>query len=218
MGAEPLTILLVDDHEFVREGVRRLLEKQPGWQVVGEAACGEAAFSRIGSLRPDIVVMDIQMPGLDGLETSARIRQDFPETKIIVLSAHTELATIKRALHLGISAYITKSGNPEELLCAIRAATSARVYLGEEVSALVLQDYMKVVVDSKPASKPVLSEREQLLLKLIAEGKRNKEIAEVMRISHMSAETYRSRLMRKLNCTSTAELTRHAIREGIAAP
>lgn len=218
MNAEPLKIILVDDHEFMREGVRRLLEKQPGWQVAGEAGRGDEAILLIRSLRPDILVVDIQLPGQDGLELSEHILQEFPGTKIVVLSAHTELATIKRALRLGVSAYITKSGPPEEILRAIRAALAARVYLGEDIASLVLEDYMKVVVKPAATLKPALSERERLLLKLIAEGKRNKEIAEALQISHMSAETYRSRLMRKLNCTSAAELIRYAIREGIATP
>jgi DNA-binding NarL/FixJ family response regulator len=209
--------MLVDDHQFVREGVRRMLEQQPGWQVVGEADCGDAAISLTGSLRPDTVVMDLQLPGQDGLEISERILQEFPGTKIVVLSAHTELASVRRALHLGVSAYITKSGPAEELLRAIRAAQGQRVYLSEEVAALVVQDYLKVVVHPKAEAKPLLTDRERLLLRLIAEGKRNKEIAQALRISPMSAETYRSRLMRKLNCTSAAELTRYAIREGIAS-
>jgi len=216
MNAENIRILLVDDHQLMREGVRRLLNEQPGWQVVGEADRGVSALELARTLHPDVVVMDIHLPGQDGVGVSESILQELPGARIVVLSADTELATVKRALQSGVAAYLTKSGPSDELVQAIRAVWGQRVYLCNEVADVMLQDYMKVVVNPKPAKKPVLTERERLLLKLVAEGKRNKEIAEALQIGLMSAETYRSRLMHKLKCNCTAELIRYAIREGIA--
>lgn len=215
MDATELKILLVDDHQMMREGVRRVLAEQPGFRVVAEAATGQTALDLMRAAAPDVVIMDLHLPGEDGIAITARIRSEFPGVRIVVLSADTDLATVQRALQIGVSGYIAKNGAPEELVRAIREAADQRVYLCREVASVVVQDYMKLVINRSAPLKPALSERERALLTLVAEGKRNKEIAEALQIGVKSVETYRSRLMRKLNCASTAELTRYAIREGI---
>ncbi|HEY9175644.1 MAG TPA: response regulator transcription factor [Verrucomicrobiae bacterium] len=215
MDATELKILLVDDHQMMREGVRRVLAEQPGFRVVAEAATGQTALDLMRAAAPDVVIMDLHLPGEDGIAITARIRSEFPGVRIVVLSADTDLATVQRALQIGVSGYIAKNGPPEELVRAIREAADQRVYLCREVASVVVQDYMKLVINRSAPLKPALSERERALLTLVAEGKRNKEIAEMLQIGVKSVETYRSRLMRKLNCASTAELTRYAIREGI---
>jgi DNA-binding NarL/FixJ family response regulator len=218
MEEKVIRIVLVDDHQMMREGVRRMLSEQPGMQVVGEAASGEAALEQVRATNPDLVIMDIHLPGEGGIESSARILAEFPGVKLVVLSADTELATVQKALQVGVSGYITKAGSPVELIKAVQAAMDERVHLSQEVAEVVVQDYMKMVVGRSEPAKPVLTDRERLLLKLVAEGKRNKEIAEALRVGTNSVETYRSRLMRKLNCRSAAELIRYGIREGYAAP
>lgn len=215
MSAQKTKILLVDDHRMMREGVRRMLAEQSGLTVVGEAASRPAALEQVRALSPDVVLMDVHLPGADGIEVSARILAEFPSVKVVALSADTNLATVHRALQAGVSAYITKTGPPEELLRAIREVVDHRVYLCPDVASLVVQDYLRLVVDKSAPVKATLSDRERHLLKLVAEGKRNKEIAEALQIGVKSVETYRSRLMHKLNCGSAAELTRYAIREGI---
>jgi DNA-binding NarL/FixJ family response regulator len=216
MSADEIRILLVDDHQMLREGVRRMLAEQPGFRVIGEAASSQAALDQVRMATPDVVVMDIHLPGEGGIETSARILAEFPEVRIVVLSADMALATVQRALHVGVSAYITKNGTPEEMGRAIREAMDRRVFLSPEVASVVVDDYMKLVVHRSAPAKPALSERERTLLQLVAAGKRNKEIAEALQVGVKSVETYRSRLMKKLGCASTNELTRYAIREGLA--
>ena len=218
MNTDDIKVLLVDDHPMMREGVRRILAEQTGIRVVGEAASSQTALTQVQLERPDVVVMDIHLPGDDGIEISERILGTFPGTKIVVLSADMDLATVQRALQVGVSGYVAKNSPPEEIVRAIREAVDQRVHLSPEIAAVVVQDYMKQVVQRSAPLKPTLTERERLLLKLVAEGRRNKEIAEMLQIGAKSVETYRSRLMRKLNCASTAELTRYAIREGITTP
>lgn len=218
MEEKAVRIVLVDDHQLMREGVRRILAEQAGIQVVGEAASCEAALEQVRAANPDLVIMDIHLPGEGGIESSAKILAEFPGVKLVVLSADTDLATVQKALEVGVSGYITKTGPPEELSKAIRAAMDERVHLSQDVAEVVLRDYMKMVVGRDQTAKPVLTDRERLLLKLVAEGKRNKEIAEALQVGVNSVETYRSRLMRKLNCGSAAELIRYGIREGYATP
>jgi DNA-binding NarL/FixJ family response regulator len=218
MNAREIKILLVDDHPMLRQGVRFTLSQQPDLRVVGEASNGADALCQVRALGPDVVVMDVHLPDEDGIKASEAILAEFPQTKIVVLSADTNLATVHSALQAGLSAYITKEGPSEDLVRAIREVMDQRIYLCPEISSLVVQDYMQTVIKRAPTTKYALTDRERTLLKLVAEGKRNKEIAEVLQVGVSSVETYRSRLMRKLNCGSAADLTRYAIREGISSP
>jgi two-component system, NarL family, response regulator NreC len=215
MNMEEIRIVLVDDHQMLRAGVRRILAEQSGLLVVGEASDGAAALDEVRATKPNVVVVDIHMPGEDGIALSERLLKEFPGIKVIVLSADADLATITRALHAGVSGYVLKDNPPEDFLQAIREAVDQRVYLSPQVASLVVQDYMKVVVNPTEAPRPVLTARERLLVKLVAEGKRNKEIAEQLQVGVKSVETYRARLMQKLGCASTADLTRYAVREKV---
>lgn len=218
MSAGKTKVLLVDDHKMFRKGLRNLIEEGGEMCVAGEAADGREALDQVRLVSPDVVVMDIHLPGENGIEISRRIRSEFPSVKIIALSSDSDMHLIQNALQAGISGYVIKASAPEELIRSIAEVMDHKVYLCPEVSSLVVNDYMNLVGNrTVEPSKPLLSERERSLLKLIAEGKRNKEIAELLSVAPKSVETYRSRLMKKLGCSSANELTRYAIREGIAA-
>lgn len=217
MNVEEVRILLVDDHEMMRKGLHSLIHGRNGVRIVGEAASRQEALQLVRSLSPAVIVMDILLGGENGIEVSRQILAEFPSIKIIALSSESHLKLIHEALQAGVSAYITKSAAPEELMRAIAVVLDHRVYLCPEVANEVVNDYMNVLgMTTIPAAKPTLTDRERGLLKLVAEGKRNKEIAEALNIGVKSVETYRSRLMKKLGCASANELTRYAIREGIA--
>lgn len=214
MSSSEVKILLVDDHQMMRAGLRRLLAEQADLKIVGEMTGGAEVCERVRHIQPHVVIMDVHMPEKNGIDIAASLLRTNPDIRIIMLSADAELLTIRNALQTGVSGYVTKNSPPSEIVQAIRAAMDNRVHLCPEVAAVVVQDYMNVVIDGKPG-KPSLSGRERTLLEMVAQGKRNKEIALAMQIGVKSVETYRSRLMRKLGCSSPAELTRYAIKEGL---
>lgn len=214
-SVKEIKILLVDNHQMVRQGLRLLIKEQPNMTVVGEASDRKSALEQVRSLSPDLVLMDVHLEGESGIEISRSLLAEFPSLKIIALSGDPDLAVVHDALQAGVSGYITKENSHEELVRAIRTVLDHRLYLSPEVASVVVVDYMKILNEPAGLSKPVLTDRERQLLKLVAEGKRNKEIAEVLAVGVKSVETYRSRLMKKLNCASAADLTRYAIREGI---
>jgi len=217
MNAAGPKILLVDDHNLVRQGVRMLLEHQPGLVVVGEAGDGNSAVQQLKTLSPDIVILDVHLPGENGVQVSRRLLAEAPAVKIIVLSADPNLALVHAALLAGVSGYVTKDQNGEELLRAIRAVCDHQIYLSPVLVSAVVVDYKQVLHERVEADRHLLSNQERQLLKGIAEGKRNKEIAAESGASLKTVEASRSRLMKKLGCRSPAELVRYAIREGIAS-
>jgi DNA-binding NarL/FixJ family response regulator len=218
MNPKEIKILLVDDHAMLRHGLGRLIGEQRGLLVVGEAASGQTALEQVRALSPHVVVMDIHLGAENGIEVSRRILAEFPAVKIVVLSADSDLAVVTKALQVGVSAYVSKESGSPELIRAIQAVMDHRIHLSPEVSSVLVRDYMKALGQKTiPASKPILTDRERRLLKLVAEGARNKAIAEALNVGVKSVETYRSRLMRKLGCASANELTRYALREGIAS-
>jgi DNA-binding NarL/FixJ family response regulator len=214
MSRGEIRILLVDDHQMMRAGLRRVLAEQPDFEIAGEMTGNSDVAEVVEETQPHVIIMDVHMPEKNGIEIAAAILSPNPGIKIIMLSADAELPTVRNALQTGVSGYVTKNSPPSEIVQAIRAAMDNRVHLCPEVAAVVVQDYMNVVIEGKP-DKPSLSGRERTLLKMVAQGKRNKEIALAMQIGVKSVETYRSRLMRKLGCSSPAELTRYAIKEGL---
>ena len=216
MSSGEIKILLVDDHQMMRAGLRRVLAEQPDFKIVGEMAGGSEVAGQVKQTLPQVIIMDVHMPERSGIEIAASLLGEFPQVKIIMLSADAELATVRNALQTGVSGYVTKNSSPSEIVQAIRESMDNRVHLCREVASVVVQDYMKVVIEGK-SNRPSISERERELLKMVAHGKRNKEIAQVMQIGVKSVETYRARLMRKLNCGSAAELTRYAIKEGLVS-
>lgn len=210
-------VFIVVDHAMMREGLRRILQEQDGITVVGEAANSQLALDQIRALSPQVVVMDMHLE--HGTAVARRVLEEFPDVRIVVLSADSSLPVVTKALQAGVSAYVITKNDPAELVHAIQAVMNRRTYFCQEVAAVVIGDYMKILANEtfSPA-KPVLTDRQRRLLELVAGGKRNKEIAELLGIGVKSAETSRLRLMKKLGCSGASELTRYAIREGIMSP
>lgn len=213
-----LKLLLVDDHPLMRLGVRQALGLKPGLAVAGEASTGALAVRLAAELKPDLVVVDIHLPDINGIEASRQILAATPAIKIVIFSSDGARDLVDEALQAGVCGYILKSSATEELEQAIDQVMAGRLYLSPGISEGILEDYRKSLVEEPPAGGPLLSERERALLRLVAAGRRNKEIAAELGISIKSVEAHRSRLMKKLACPSSAELIRYAIREGLASP
>jgi DNA-binding NarL/FixJ family response regulator len=208
-----IDILLADDHLLVRQGIKVLLERE-GFSVVGEASDGREALRQAQMLRFDVAVLDLAMPLLNGVDAGRAILQARPKAKVVLLTMHTEDHQILQALHAGIKGYVLKSRAAEELVHAIHEVAKGRLYLTPSVSETVAQAYLlKTEIPSDP-----LSPRERECLQLIAEGKSTKEVAALLGISVKTAESHRTRLMRKLNVHETASLVRYAIHKGLVQP
>jgi len=209
-------MLLVDDHQLVRQGLRRLVELEKDMRVVGEASDENSAMELVRQFNPDFVIMDLYLSQACGIEAGRRICSEFPRTKVIALSSDANPQTAVKALRAGFSGYVLKENRVEELIRAIRVVAANKIYLCPSVSTSVTQCFMETIGDdAETIGKPELTERERRLLVMVAEGKRGKEIADVLQVNPKSIETYRSRLMKKLGCASIADLTRYAIREGL---
>ena len=211
------TLLLVDDHSMMLDALRKMIERQPHLSVVGAASTGESAVKLALELTPDLVLMDLHLLDMSGIEAIRQILSALPATKILVLSGDAAGALVNEALQAGARGYVFKRGSIEELIRAIDEVIAGRLYLSPELSAAIVEDHQRKLVGELDPSKPVLSQREQQLLRLISKGLRNKEMATELNLSVNTIETYRARLMKKLSCSSTAELVRYAVREGIAA-
>jgi two-component system response regulator NreC len=209
----PIRIVLADDHVLVRQGLKSLLERE-GHLVVGEASEGKQAIGHVGSLRPDIAILDITMPILNGLNAAREISKSFPKTKTILLTQHDEDQYICEALEAGVTGYVLKSQIASDLLEAIRQVSRGQVYLSPGVSGAVMQAYRS----KSDRPKDPLTLRERQVLQLIAEGKSTKEVASLLDISVKTAESHRTRLMHKLDIHETASLVRYAVRHGIVQP
>ena len=212
-----IKVLLVDDHALIREGLRSLLEKQPDVQVVGEAEDGRRAYELVAELSPDIVIMDVTMPRLGGIEATRQITSEFPSIKVIALSIHSKRRFVADMLSAGAAGYILKECLFDELVQAIQAVVAGGRYLSPRITDVVVDDYVKRLsggVDSPLAS---LTGREREVLQLVAEGKSTKQIAVELHVSTKTIEANRRQIMEKLDMHSVAELTKYAIREGITA-
>jgi DNA-binding NarL/FixJ family response regulator len=211
--------LLAEDHTIVRKGLRSLLDGAGGIQVVGEAADGREAVDKVRHLLPDVVVMDIAMPGLNGLEATRQIRKQFPKVKVLILTMHADEEHILQILQAGASGYVVKQDAPEELVSAVQTVDRGDLFLSPSISRTVIQEYIRraEAMAGRVSYEP-LTPREREVLQLIAEGRPPREIAEILRISVKTVETHRAHLMRKLDARSTADLTRYAIRKGIIRP
>jgi DNA-binding NarL/FixJ family response regulator len=209
-----LRILLADDHKIVREGLRTLIEKQPGTEVVGEADSGRMALKLTRELKPDVVIMDITMPDLNGIEATRQIHSEIPGVKVIALSMHSDKRLVTGILMAGASGYLLKEDcDSVELARAIQAVASNQTYLSPKIGEVVIKDYMRhlSITTSSPFS--ILTPREREVLQLLAEGKSTKEIASSLHLSVKTIETHRNKIMEKLDIHSIAELTKYAIRE-----
>lgn len=208
-----ITVLLAEDHTVVREGLRRLLEAESDIEVVGEAATGRQAVALAGKLRPAVIVMDIAMPLLNGLETTRQILKAFPATKVLILSAHSDDAYVERAKALGAAGYLIKQTSARFLSEAIREVEKGNAFCSPAVARCFYQ--RRPETGPSPAKAGRLSSREREVLQLIAEGEANKQIAAGLGISVKTVEKHRCHLMRKLDIHDTASLTRYAIASGV---
>lgn len=207
-------ILLVDDHRVVVEGLRALLNDEKDLNVVGLAEDGRAALSMVEQLSPEVVIMDVSMPGLNGIEATSQIVHDHPQTRVLALSTHTDGRHVRSMLEAGAHGYVTKEMAGAELVHAIREVSHGRKYLSSDVTESVVDGYVKKVVDDRSAM-TILSGREREVLQLLAEGLTSGEIAEQLCISTNTIDTHRRNMMKKLDLHSVAELTKYAVREGL---
>lgn len=219
MTTTQVKILIVDDHAIMREGLSRVLRDQYGMTIVGTAAGARSAMDQIRAHAPDVVIMDVYLGEERGIDVSRQILAEFPNIRIVVLSVELNQAVVTEALQAGVSAYVIKTNDTGELVRAIHAVMEGRTYLCPELASPIVDAYMKAVADQTiPSSTPALARGDLDLLKLIVDGKRNKEIAKELNANVKAVATRRVRLMKKLGCTSVSELTRFAIREGIVKP
>src|SRR5688500_11962276 len=210
------TLLLADDHQLMRQGLRTMLDEQDGLRVVGEADNGRAAVRLAKQLKPDLVIMDVTMPDLNGIDATRQIRGDQPNTKVIALSMHPERQFVLEMLAASATGYLLKDSPLDELLSAIETVMSGEVFLSPKVTGVLVNQY--VGGEAEPdAFCGTLSPREREVLQLLSEGKNTKEIAPLLHISSKTVEGYRRQIMEKLKLYSVAELTRYAIREGVSS-
>lgn len=212
-----IKILLADDHKITRDGLKALLENQPHMRVVGEAENGRLAVRLALELAPDVVVMDINMPELNGIEATRQILADLPDTRIIALSMYSDKRYVVGMLKAGVSGYLLKNCAFDELVTAISQVMKNQNYMSQKIAGTVMKDYASILEssDSSPASQLTVRERE--VLQLIAEGMKTRDIAERIHVSVKTVETHRQQIMRKLNAKSVAELTKIALREGLTS-
>ena len=210
-----MRILIADDHAIVREGLRTLLEAQPDIEVVGEATDGEEAVNKTQEIQPDIVLMDITMPGMNGLEATRQIKQKNPDAKILVLTMHEGDEYFFKFLDAGASGYFIKGGSSTELISALRAVWNGDVFLYPTMAKKLLSDYLqRVKTGSNKESYDGLTNREREVLKLIAEGYTNQEISEHLVLSVTTVQTHRAHIMAKLGLHGPTELVKYALRRG----
>lgn len=211
-----IRILLADDHKIVRMGLRTLLKSQQGMEVIAEAQDGRGTLQKVKEYLPDIVVMDIGMPELNGIETTRIITSEFSHVKVIALSMHSDRRFVARMLEAGASGYLLKDCAFEELVHAIKAVYNNQPYLSPDITGIVIGDYLRQLSSRTPlAPFNPLTPREREVLQPLTEGKTTKQIAALLHVSAKTIETHRSQIMEKLNLHSVAELTKYAIREGI---
>ncbi len=214
-GRKPIRVLLVDDHKILRAGLRRLLESEPDLKIVGEAEDGRTAVNLVGDFAPDVVLMDISMHDMNGIEATRQIVDRRPATKVIVLSMHSGQKLVADVLKAGASGYLLKDCDFGEITTAIRTAASGRTYLCPQIATVLRDDYLRRLLQADIPTASGLTPREREVLQLIAEGKSTKEIAYCFNLSVKTVEVHRQRIMEKLKIRSVAELTKYAIREGL---
>jgi DNA-binding NarL/FixJ family response regulator len=214
----PLRILIVDDHAVVRRGVRSLLESQPGWEISGEATTGREAVDLARRLQPDVVVMDLSLPELNGLDATRQILKDSPRSEILVLTMHHSEELARNVLQAGARGYVLKSDADQNLIAAVESLRQHKPFLTSTVTEFVLDDYMRRADTQDGVLPDAVTAREREIIQLLAEGKSNKEAASTLGISVKTIEAHRANIMRKLRLRSVSELVRYAIRNKIVQP
>jgi two-component system NarL family response regulator len=216
-GNMTIRVLLVDDHKMMRDGLRGLLEGEPDIEVVGDASDGRTALDLVRTLSPDVVVMDIGMPELNGVEATRSIHKDFESVKVVALSTHTDKRYVHHMLEAGACCYVLKIAAHDELLRAVRAASLGQTYLSPEIAGLVVERATGDSPGAETSAYSSLGAREREVLQLVAEGKTSGETAKQMHISIKTVETHRRNIAQKLGLHGTAELTKYASREGLTS-
>jgi DNA-binding NarL/FixJ family response regulator len=219
-GVSQLRILIADDHEVLRAGLRNLLEKQSGWIVVGEARDGREAVSKAIELKPDIAVIDISMPSLNGIEATRQIVNSAVPTKVLILTMHESDSLVREVLVAGAQGYVLKNDTAHDLVAAVQALTRNETFFTSKIARMVLDGYLKkhLPLGDGDASAPLLTARQREIVQLITEGKSNKEVAVALGISVKTVDTHRANIMRRLDCHSVSEIVRYAIKNGIVQP
>lgn len=210
-------ILLADDHRIIREGIRSLLDREEDLAVVGESSDGREVIRMNQELEPDVLIMDITMPNLNGIDATRQIVAKYPETKVIALSMHSDRHFVVEMIQAGASAYLLKDCVFDELIHAIRLVRRNKTFLSPEIASVVVEDYRANFQGQADLKGAGLSTREREVLQLLAEGHSTKEIAEKLYLSAKTVETHRAQIMKKLNTNSLAALTKYAIREGLTS-
>jgi DNA-binding NarL/FixJ family response regulator len=215
-----LRILIADDHEVARRGIRAVLENHPGWTVCGEAKDGRESVELAAATRPDLVLLDIGMPNLNGLEAARQILTILPDVAILILTMHDSDNVVREVLRAGARGYLLKSDAGRDLVAAVEALQNQRTFFTTRVSQMVLDGFLDReksggIVKTDDSTTEVLTSREREVIQLLAEGKTSKEVAVALNLSVKTAETHRTNLMRKLGLHSVADLTRYAVRNGI---
>jgi DNA-binding NarL/FixJ family response regulator len=216
---EPVRLLVADDHEIVRKGLRSLLEAQPGWQVTAEASDGREAVEKAREIRPDVTVLDISMPSLNGLEAARQMIKNDARAKILILTMHESDPLIREVLDAGARGYVLKSDASRDLVTAVNAVRSNKTFFTAKVAQIVLDGYLdkkpKKADEKKDEPRSRLTPRQREIVQLLAEGKSSKEVAVALGLSVKTAETHRANIMRRLDCHSVSELVRYAVRNNI---
>lgn len=215
---DKIKVFIADDHKILRESLRILLSQQEDIEVIGEAAGGLEAFEKIRTLHPEIAVLDISLPQLNGLDLAARLAQEQPETKIVILTMHKSEEFVKRALSVGVKGYVLKDNALEELIACIQAVHEGRAFLSQSVTQLVVDEFVKNLKDRDGGQQEAVSAREREVLQLLAEGKSNREISATLNLSVKTVETHRANIMRKLGLRNIADLVLYAVRNHIIEP
>lgn len=211
-----LRLLLADDHTLFRQGLRKILEERPDWEVVAEADNGKLAVRKALALEPDVALLDIGMPVLNGVDATRQIVRKAPKVKVLILSMYSDEAYVTRALNAGATGYLLKDSAGKELIKAISAVAEGTAYFSPAISRLMLDDYMRRAATTGVVDRyDTLSDREREIFQLVAEGKSNKEVAELLAISPATVETHRARVLQKLEIHNTAELVLYAVRRGV---
>jgi DNA-binding NarL/FixJ family response regulator len=212
---KPFRIFIADDHEVVRKGIRALVESHPGWEVCGEAQDGREAVQKCVELHPDLALLDVGMPNLNGLDATRQILRSLPATRVLILTVHESEQIIREVLEVGARGFLLKSDAARDLVAAIEALQRRGTFFTSSVADLVLNGYLHPGADPAKPGKDRLTPREREVVQLLAEGKTSKEVASVLNLSVKTAETHRTNVMRKLDLHTVADLVRYAVRNRI---
>lgn len=220
--SQKIRVLVVDDHELVRKGLRALFDADPGCEICGEAANGRDAIERVRQLEPDVVILDISMPGLNGLEAARQIRKTVPKAEVLALTMSDSDQLVRQLLNAGVHGFLLKSDTASDLVEGVKSLGKHKPFFTSKVARMVLAGYLKVdktgQAEDHAADSGALTTREQQIVQLLAEGKNNKEIATTLGIAVKTAETHRANIMRKLDLHSISEIVRYAVRNQIIQP